>query len=256
MRRTIRLICCFAAVFLCGVRPGKAQQEVFHPGETYDSLQAGQEAHADAEAERRALIGRQIMIEEQTMRDNTWADPQDRYRPIHPESHGPVVPKAYGGPTLADVYAYPPVDGGPVYYAGRPGVAANHQVGGSSAPVPVFQPWPRVPNDIWGTPYYGHVRQPIGHVKIWTGRLSYIYKPIYASPPTAAATPAAVAAARPHPAATVPSVHSNRPSPTAVLNTPPPPPKPMLPAAEPPAKADVAPGNPLPPDQPKGGREI
>ena len=53
------------------------------------------------------------------MRQNTWADPQDRYRPVRPESYGPVLPKAYVGPTLADVYAYP-TDGGPVYYGGTP----------------------------------------------------------------------------------------------------------------------------------------
>ena len=100
-------------------RPAPAQQEVYHPGETYDSLQAGQDAYMDAEAQRRALIGRQIMIEDQIMQQNTWADPQDKYRPVHPESYGPVLPKAYAGPTLADVYAYP-TDGGPVYYGGTP----------------------------------------------------------------------------------------------------------------------------------------
>ena len=29
------------------------------------------------------------MIEEQIMQQNTWADPQDKYRPVHPESYGP-----------------------------------------------------------------------------------------------------------------------------------------------------------------------
>ena len=140
------------------------------------------------------------MIEEQIMRQNTWADPQDRYRPVRPESYGPILPKAYVGPTLADVYAYPPTDGGPVYYGGTPAVprpgptiAARSQ---RLAPVPVFQPWPRVPSDIWGTPYYGYVRQPIGHIKIWTSRLGYIYKPIYASPPMESPQPAAAASPR------------------------------------------------------------
>ena len=103
-------------VFLCtaAARPAQAQQEVYHPGETYDSLQAGQDAYWDAEAQRRALIGRQLMIEEQIILENTWADPQDRYRPVRPESYGPILPKAYVGPTLADVYAYPP--SAAVYY--------------------------------------------------------------------------------------------------------------------------------------------
>ena len=61
MRGNALLACCFAA-FLCtsAARPAPAQQEVYHPGETYDSLQAGQDAYWDAEAQRRALIGRQI----------------------------------------------------------------------------------------------------------------------------------------------------------------------------------------------------
>ena len=127
-----RRFCCFAAfLFAAAVRPAPAQQEYYHPGETYDSLQAGRDAYWDAEAQRRALIGRQLMIEEQIMRQNTWADPQDRYRPVHAESYGPVLPKAYGGPTLADVYAYPPTDGGPVYYGGSGPIPVP---GGAPAP--------------------------------------------------------------------------------------------------------------------------
>jgi hypothetical protein len=226
MRRGFRAACCFILFLVCGAtRPAAAQEEVYHPGETYDSLQAGQEAYQDAEAQRRALIGRQILIEEQVMRANTWADPQDRYRPVHPESFGPVVPKAHNGPTLADVYAYPPTGGGPVYYLGAPPAAASdYRVAPSSGPVPAFQPWPRVPNDIWGTPYYGTVRQPIGHIKIWTSRLGYIYKPIYASPPSAA--PAAVAV-RPRQAAPARGFSAAQPPSGSYSPSPPPPPKPM-----------------------------
>ena len=192
MRGNAYLVCCFAAsLFGIMARPAPAQQEFYHPGETYDSLQAGHDAHMRRRGPASGPVGRQIMIENQIIQQNTWADPQDRYRPVHPESYGPVMPKAYGGPTLADVYAYP-TDGGPVFYGGTP--APTPTTGGSPVPpaasyrntyaatVPVFQPWPRVPNDIWGAPYYGYVQQPIGHVKIWTSRLGYIYKPIYASP--------------------------------------------------------------------------
>ncbi len=251
MRGTLRK-CCLAAIF-CGsaVLPARAQQEFHHPGETYDSLQAGQDAHADAEAQRRALIGRQIMIEDRIVQQNTWADPQDKYRPVRPESYGPILPKSYVGPTLADVYSYPPADGGPVFYGGTP--AAAPTFGGTPARAPLFEPWPQVPGDIWAAPYYGYARQPIGHVKIWTGRLSYIYKPIYASMPFENPRPSAWAAAplsrRP---LTAPMPGTVRPSPAESLNTPPPPPKPQVP---PPAGID---GKPGPPDlnPPRAGQEI
>ena len=111
----------FRGISLIGAaRPAPAQQEFYHPGETYDSLQAGQDAYLDAEAQRRALVGRQLMVEDQIMQQNTWLDPQDKYRPVRPESYGPILPKYRVGPTLADVYAYPPTGGGPVYYGGTP----------------------------------------------------------------------------------------------------------------------------------------
>ncbi len=254
MRGNAYLVCCFAAsLFGITPRPAPAQQEFYHPGETYDSLQAGHDAHIDAEAQRRALVGRQIMTENQIIQQNTWADPQDRYRPVHPESYGPVTPKAYGGPTLADVYAYP-TDGGPVFYGGTP--APIPTSGGSQVPtavsnrnayaaaVPVFQPWPRVPNDIWGAPYYSYVQQPIGHVKIWTSRLGYIYKPIYASPVRESPRPAS-AAARPAPRAAVPRrpvlQPGLRPADTGSPNSPPPPPKPA-------ERPDLDPPRPNPPN--------
>ena len=180
------------------------------------------------------LIGRQLVIEEQVMRQNTWTNPQDRYRPVRPESFGPITPRAYGGPTLADVYAYLPgkavYDGVAAATAapaeGRPArLASNDRPGYFAAPVPVFQPWPRVPGDIWGTPYYGYVRQPIGYVKIWTGRLSYIYKPIYASPPAASPHPAVGSAPR----AAVPPPPRPAMEDTTPGKIPPPPPAPAIP---------------------------
>jgi hypothetical protein len=231
------------AAFLSGIamQAVQAQQEVYHPGETYDSLQAGQDAFADAEAQRRAIIGRQLLIEEQIVQQNTWADPQDKYRPVRPESYGPILPKSHAGPTLADVYANPPA-GGPVYYRGAPGGTAASPSG--SAGTPVFQPWPRVPNDIWAAPYYGYVRQPIGHVKIWTGPLSYIYKPVYASPPMVTAQPAgrAIISVPPQPPAP-PRFRGTAPrSPAESSGPPPPPPKPVIPpAAQPDAESSEIP---------------
>ena len=268
MRGNALGVCCLLAFLITGpARLASAQQEVYHPGETYDSLQAGADAHWDAEAQRRALIGRQLMIEEQIMLQNTWADPQARYRSVSPESYGPILPKSYVGPTLADVYGYAP--GAAVYYSGMPPVptvggaptsrAVTYGSGYSAAPGPVFQPWPRVPNDIWGTPYYGYVRQPIGHIKIWTGRLSYIYKPIYASPPmevarpTSAALPRAAAPRPRRPSAEPEMRPPDVPAPTASLNSPPPPPKPSPPPPAPPGpRPGEAPGwNP-----PRTGQEI
>ena len=222
-----------------------------HPGETYDSLQAGRDAHFDAEAERRAKIGRQLMLEEQIQAENTWSDPQDKYRPVRPESYGPVRPKVYLGPTLADVYAYP--QSAIVYYNAPP--AAPGGGGPFAAPVPVFQPWSRVPGDIWGTPYYGYVRQPIGHVRIWTGRASYIYKPVYASP-AMESPPATAAAPAPQPGA--PAVKSRRlfaapESPGA----PPPPPRPLNPRGDTAVEKPAAGGAAAPkPNAAADGQEI
>lgn len=257
--RTMRGGCFFAcvipALFVPGAaRPACAQEEVVHPGESYDSLQAGRDAYFDAEAERRAKIGRQLMLEEQIQAQNTWSDPQDKYRPVQPESYGPVRPKVYLGPTLADVYAYP--QSAIVYYNAPPVATGAIVAGGSgpyAAPVPVFQPWPRVPGDIWGTPYYGYVRQPIGHVRIWTGRASYIYKPVYASP---AMEPAPASPPSPAPRRAAPA--ENRRSVTVPVSpgAPPPPPKPMNPRGDARAGKPAADGATPKPDAAIGGQEI
>ncbi len=242
MRGGIFGACSIAALFVVGAaRLASAQQEVIHPGETYDSLQAGRDAYWEAEAERRAKVGRQLMLEEQIQAENTWSDPQDKYRPVRPESYGPVWPKVYVGPTLADVYAYPA--SGITFYNAPP--AAPQATLPGAAPVPVFQSWPRVPGDIWGTPYYGFVRQPIGHVKIWTGRLSYIYKPVYASPAMEPDTPNAFPPSPPR-QADIPRRTRSFSAPASPVSpqTPPPPPKP-------------SPGQPNPaPARPGEGQEI
>jgi hypothetical protein len=245
MRGDALLVGCFA-VFLAvsAARPAQAQQEFYHPGETYDTLQAGRDAYMDAEAQRRALIGRQIMVEEQIMRENTWADPQDRYRPVHPESYGPILPKSPAA--TANAYAYP-TDGGPVYYGNAP---AQNPTSGYVSGVPVFQPWPRVPDDIWGTPYYGYVQQPIGHVKIWTSRLGYIYKPIYASPPAESPQPAPRAVADSRRPVLGPDLRAaTSPSPAGGYTPPPPKPAVAAPAAaaKPAERPDPIPPKPIPP---------
>jgi len=231
-----------------------AQEEVVRPGETYNSLQAGQDAYGDAEAQRRAKIGRQLILEDQIQAQNTWSDPQGKYRPVQPESYGPIRPQVYLGPTLADVYAYP--QSAIVYYNAAPATPTPVASGGNSAtfaaPVPVFQPWPRVPGDIWGTPYYGYVRQPIGHVKIWTGRLSYIYKPVYAAPAMESAAASTPPLVPPAGASERSRMNSTPPSPGSSQIAPPPP-KPSLPL---PGPSVVRPNfeNAIP-ARPEGGSE-
>ncbi len=55
-----------------------------------------------------------------------------------------------------------------------------------------FEPWPRVPGDIWGYPQARPIVHPIGHESAQTGPNRWIYRPIYATP-----SPAAPAAAPP-----------------------------------------------------------
>ncbi len=194
MRRNAQLACCFL-VFLCttATRPAQAQQEVYHPGETYDSLQAGQDAYWDAEAQRRALIGRQLMIEEQIILAKHLGRPAGQISAGAARVFRPDLAQGLRRSHAGGRLCLPAVRCRVLWERrSAPSPAPHH----SGAPVPVFQPWPRVPSDIWGTPYYGYVRQPIGHVKIWTGRLSYIYKPIYASPPMETAQPAPSASPR------------------------------------------------------------
>ena len=118
MRRAVFWAFGVAVLSVISTLAACAQEEVVHPGETYDSLQAGQDAYGDAEAQRRAMIGRQLMLEDQIQAQNTWSDPRSKYRPVQPESYGPIRPQVYLGPTLADVYAYP--QSAIVYYNATP----------------------------------------------------------------------------------------------------------------------------------------
>jgi hypothetical protein len=46
-----------------------------------------------------------------------------------------------------------------------------------------FEPWPRVPGDIWGYPLARPVAQPIGHESVQTSPNRWIYRPLYATAP-------------------------------------------------------------------------
>ncbi|MGA2619825.1 MAG: hypothetical protein ABSF26_19605 [Thermoguttaceae bacterium] len=247
--------CLTAGMLLGGLDcPVVAQIEVYHPGETYDSLQAGHDAYLDAEALRRAAVSRQLQVQEQIQLDNTWANPADKYLPIRPESFGPIWPQAGPRVGLEEVYALTRPDrrspgGAPWQVEGRPG--PGRRAYQNRMHVPLFEPWPRVPNDIFGAPYYGIVRQPTGYVRIWTGPQSYIYKPTYASP-AMDPNPSPPVAARPGQLTgpVAPETAAPRGAGGYPAATIPPPPKPM-PRFEPvPPAAPV----PLPAPAPKGPR--
>jgi hypothetical protein len=64
-----------------------------------------------------------------------------------------------------------------------------------------FEPWPRVPGDIWGYPLPRPIEQPVGHQSVQTGPNRWIYRPLYAADlaPVAADTQPSDPAARPAP---------------------------------------------------------
>jgi hypothetical protein len=159
-------------------------REQYRPGMTYDSLQAGQDAYRAAEADRQAAIQRQLRIQDEIRWYNTWAPGYESW------------------PTLPEIYAY----------GARRAFRPTYRYGNAGYYGPLFEPWPRVPGDIYGYPYYGSVRQPTGHEKIWTSPNGYIYRPTYDPPPHAefqtrrSAEPTVPRVLRPVPPAPVPHI--------------------------------------------------
>jgi len=137
----------------------------YHPEITYGPLDAAEEARLRADEAGQAAINRQLQLLDDIRWYNTW------------------LPTPYR-PTLPYIYGY-----------GPPRVARRAY---RDALDPVFTPWPQVPGDIYGYPYYGTVKQPIGHEKIWTSPNSYIYRPVYAPPAGQAAAAPRVAAPGPY----------------------------------------------------------
>lgn len=129
--------------------------------DTYNSLDAGREAHQRGEARRRETIDAQVGIINELVWYNTWIRP-------------------YGlAPSLAARYAYPyfhPYRAGWRRFPRRFSRALRAYPGVYG---PVFEPWPWVPGDIWGYPFINRVEQPLGHKVIQTGPNSYIYRPVY-----------------------------------------------------------------------------
>jgi len=128
-------------------------EKVLTPG-VYGPLEAGSEAYLRGEAARRGAIGRQL----QTEADIAWYYGQPPGFP-----YPPGLETAYAGPR----WHAPPIFG-PLraYRLYNPGYT-------------IFEPWPLVPGDIYGRPYYGSVPQPLGHEVVRTGPNGYVYRPIY-----------------------------------------------------------------------------
>jgi hypothetical protein len=64
-----------------------------------------------------------------------------------------------------------------------------------------FEPWPRVPGDIWGYPAPRPVEHPIGHESAQTGPNRWTYRPLYAADVAPPGSAAMIGAARPQPSA-------------------------------------------------------
>jgi hypothetical protein len=122
----------------------------------YDGFQASAEAAQRQDLRRRGEIAMQLATIEQIK----W------YAGYPSSFHAP--------PSLARVYAFGP---GSAYFR-RP-------LWSSTAPLGVFEPWPLVPGDIWGYPWYDYVPQPIGRIEIQTGPNRWESHPVYAPLPDA-----------------------------------------------------------------------
>ena len=187
-------------------RPELPQQ--YYPRFTYGPLEAAEEARRRAEETGREAVNRQLQLADDIRGMNTWA------------------PTPYRA-SLPYIYGYAP------RAARRVERAFERRVD------PVFTPWPRVPGDIYGYPYYPSVKQPIGHEKIWTSPNSYVYRPKYAPSTPQPARPAAPA---PTPARRPPQAD---PPPTATM--------PVEPEVLPPGTPEPI---PLPPPVRGGPREF
>lgn len=180
------------------------------PSATYGPLQASEEAHQRAEAERRAAIRRQL----QTLDNLAW----------YSGASGPAAYGARTAPSLESIYADPRV-----WRMTQFGMQAERR---STLPYRgdsrsgVFEPWPLVPGDVFAAPWFDRVQQPAGHEIVVTGRNSYLYRPVYpAEVPPAGPTSKPPGAKLPAPPAANPPPISS-PSRDASRGVIPPPPAP------------------------------
>jgi len=192
------------SAFFCGLAAGILSVGLGSAwGQNYGPLDAAEEARLRADEAGQAAIHRQLQLIDDIRWYNTWI----------PTPYRPSLPYIYG-------YGY-----------GPPGAASRAYRSGLD---PVFTPWPRVPGDIYGYPYYGAVKQPIGHEKIWTSPNGYIYRPVYAPPAGQVAAPRAAA---PRPYRATPAAPALPPAAGSPGQPVPPPPALSKPAAPPPGEA-------------------
>lgn len=194
------------------IKPGQPEKVPTPPpevsrydsGTSYGPIEAAEEARRRAVDAEHGAIQRQLQLQDDIRWYNTWNPTPYRY-------------------ALPYIYAYAPPRA-----ARRVHAALEVYV----PPVQVLTPWPRIPGDIYGYPYYPWVQQPTGHDKTWTSPNGYIYRPQYGSPPTQAAKPP-VAPQRPTTAAPStrlqPAVPPGSVTPTGPPATIPAPPKPATP---------------------------
>ena len=181
----------------------------YRPDVEYGPLQAGRDAYNQAEQQRRWAIDRQLWLISDVRRYNTWYPYVDRY-------------------ALPYIYSY-----APPRVARRVHKSLQRDWSGR-----VFTPWPQVPGDVYGYPYYPRIKQPIGHEKIQTGPNGYIYRPVYEEPPKAQQVPTPAAPSAPAPA--LPEARPPEPPPAIPPAQPAPQPA-LIPPNQPPAEPIPAP---------------
>jgi len=140
------------------------------PPEPYDSLAAGRDAYYYHEAQRRQAIADQIG----TIDRMKWFAG-------FPDAGGFDPAPTYGH----TIYYRDPPSLDYVYATGRSSVYSRYRYRAWPGLPDVFEPWPLVPGDIWGYPYYKTVPQPIGQRQIQTGPRRWESHPVYAAPPDA-----------------------------------------------------------------------
>lgn len=114
---------------------------------SYESLQAGAEAHAWGEQERRWAVRQQVGMIGQLQPSRYYDQTAFYFSPQYPSSGpfiaSPLLDGAWFGPTVG------------------------------------FEPWPCF-TDIWGYPYQRPIRQPIGQRQFQSGKRRWESHPIFA----------------------------------------------------------------------------
>ncbi len=136
------------------------------PPEPYDALTAGRDAYYYHEARRRQAIATQLA----TIDRMKWF--------AGFPAGGIAIAPGYG----QTIYYRDPPSLDYIYATGRSSVYTRYPNRAWPGLPDVFEPWPLVPGDIWGYPYYDAVPQPIGQRQVQTGPKQWESHPVYATP--------------------------------------------------------------------------